>query len=61
MTEWRAFYGRLCHPAGIVPNLPIELGGKMVLINIIVMTSLMDYNILLTRDYIYDMNAVVVS
>ena len=53
MTQLRAFNGRLCNPAGIVPNLPIELDGKTVLINVTVMTGLVDYNILLGRDYTY--------
>jgi hypothetical protein len=61
MTELRAFDGRIISPLGILPNLPIELGGKMVLINVVVMDSLVDYNILLGHDFIYVMSFVVSS
>jgi hypothetical protein len=59
MNELRDFDGRLCSPLGILPNIPIELGGKMVLINVVVMDGLMDYNILLGHDFIYAMIIVV--
>jgi hypothetical protein len=61
MTELRSFDGRLCSLLGILPNLPIELGGKTVLINVAIMNGLMDYNILLGRDFIYAMNVVASS
>jgi hypothetical protein len=61
MIELRAFDGRLCSPLGILPNLPIELGGKMILINVVVMNGTVDYNILLGHDFIYSMNFVVSS
>ena len=57
--ELRAFDGWQCSPIGILPNLPIELGGKIVLITVTVMPNLVDYNILLRRDYIYAMQAMV--
>jgi hypothetical protein len=61
MTEFRAFDGRLYLPLGILPNLPIELGGKTILINVAIMTGLVDYNILIGHDFIYAMNVVVSS
>jgi hypothetical protein len=55
MNELRDFDGRLYSPLGILSNIPIELGGKMVLINVVVMDGLKDYNILLGHDFIYAM------
>jgi len=56
MTELWPFDGLLCPPYGIFPNLPIELGNKIVFINVVVMIGLMNYNIVLGHDYIYAMN-----
>jgi hypothetical protein len=42
MTELIAFYGRIYSPLGILPNLPIELGCKTILINVVVMNGLVD-------------------
>jgi hypothetical protein len=61
ITKLRAFDGRLFPPLCILPNLPIELGSKTFLINVVAMTSLVDYNILLGCDYIYSMNFLVSS
>jgi hypothetical protein len=61
MNELRAFDGQIYSPLGILPNIPIELGGKMVFINVAVMDGLVDYNILLGCDFIYAMSSVVSS
>lgn len=61
ITELRAFYGRLYSPLRILANLPIQLGGKTVLINFVVMNGPVDYNILSGHDFIYAMNDVVSS
>ena len=61
MNELRAFDGRHCSPLGILPNFPIELGGKMVLINVVVMDGPIDCNILMGHDFIYAMSVVVSS
>jgi hypothetical protein len=61
MNDLRVFYCRLCTHVWILPNLPIELGNKVVLIDVVVMIGLMDYNILLRHDYIYVMNILVSS
>jgi len=61
IIELRALDGRICSPLGILPNIPIKVGGKMILINVVVMIGLMDYNILLGHDFIYSMNVVVSS
>jgi hypothetical protein len=50
------------HPSdylGIIPHFPISLGGKTILVNVIVVQGLFDFNILLGHDYAYNMNVVV--
>jgi hypothetical protein len=44
---------------GVLPQLPISLGGKTVLVDVIVVQGPLDFNMLLERDYVYAMNAVV--
>jgi hypothetical protein len=44
---------------GILPRFPIFLGGKIVPVDVIVVQGPLDFNMLLGRDYVYDMNAVV--
>jgi len=48
-------------PLGILPNVPITLRGKTVHINVMVVQGPLDYNLLLGRDYIYCMRAIVSS
>ena len=48
-------------PLGILPNVPITLKGKTVQMNVMVVQGPLDYNLLLGRDYIYCMGAVVSS
>jgi hypothetical protein len=57
----RAYDGRSASPEGIFQNVPIELGGKTVLINIEVIEAQLEYNILLGRTYMYAMKAVASS
>jgi hypothetical protein len=50
------------HPSeylGIVPNFPISLGGKIVLIDVIMVQGPLDFNMLLGHDCVYAMNVVV--
>ena len=35
------------------------MGGKIIYVNVIVVPGLLDYNIVLGRDYVYDMGAIV--
>jgi hypothetical protein len=44
---------------GILPQFPISLGGKIVLVDVIVVQGPLDFNMLLGRDYVYAMNVVV--
>jgi len=46
-------------PLGILPNVPVTLKGKTVHMNVMVVQGPLDYNLLLGRDYIYCMGAIV--
>ena len=48
-------------PSGILPNLLITLRRKTVHLNVMVVQGPLDYNLLLGRDYIYSMGAIVSS
>ena len=53
------FNQRPTAPLGILPHLPITLGGKNVCIDVMVVQGHLDFNILLGRDCVYTMNDVV--
>jgi hypothetical protein len=57
----RAYDGRPTSSAGLCQNVPIELGGKTILIDIEVIDAQLDYNILFGRNYMYAMKAVASS
>jgi hypothetical protein len=44
---------------GILPHFPITLGGKIVLVNILVVLDPLDFNFILGCDYVYVINFVV--
>lgn len=46
-------------PLGILPQLPITFGGRTIYLNVMVVPSPLDYNLLLGRDYVYGMGAIV--
>lgn len=46
---------------GVLPQLPIILGGKIVLINMMVVDHPLDFNMLLMHDFVYAMNLVLYS
>ena len=46
---------------GILPNLPITLRRKTVYLNVMVVQGPLDYNLLLGRNYIYSMGAIISS
>ena len=48
-------------PLGILPNFPITLRRKTVYLNVMVVQGPLDYSLLLGRDYIYSMGAIVSS
>jgi hypothetical protein len=42
-------------PLGILPQLPITLGGETICINVMVVQGPLEFNLLLGRDYVYAM------
>ena len=44
---------------GILAQTPVNLGGKPVLVDFMVIEDPLDFNMLLGRDYVYAMQAVV--
>jgi hypothetical protein len=54
----RDYDGRPSSPEGIFQNVPVELGGKIILIDIEVIDAPLDYNILFGRSYMYSMKVV---
>ena len=46
-------------PHGIIPAFPICLGGKVVNIEVEVIDANLDYNLLLGRNWVYEMDVVV--
>jgi hypothetical protein len=49
----------ITQPLGILPQLPVTLGGKIVYIDVMVVHDPLDFNFLLGRDYVYAMKALV--
>ena len=56
-----AFDGGTSQPLGILPKFPITLGDKTVYIDVSVTQGALDFNLLLGRDYVYAMGALVSS
>jgi hypothetical protein len=57
--ELLAFDRRPSEYLGVIPQLPISLGGKIVHVDVIVVQGPLDFNMLLGHDYVYVMNFVV--
>jgi hypothetical protein len=57
----RAYNGRPTSSVGLCQNLPIELGGKTILIDIEVIDAHLDYNILFECNYMYSMKEIASS
>jgi hypothetical protein len=57
----RAYDGRSSSPEGLFQNVPVEIGGKTILIDIEVIDAPLEYNILLGRTDMYAMKAVASS
>ena len=55
----KAFDGRTYKPCGIINNLQVELGGKIVSIDVEVVDGPIYYNILLGRPWVYAMTTIV--
>jgi hypothetical protein len=54
-----AFNIRTSQPLGILPQFPVTLGGKTVFIDVMVVRDPLDFTLLLGRDYVYAMKAIV--
>ena len=52
------FDGRSFWPHGIIPSLEVQLGGKTVAIEVEVVDATLDYNLLLGRNWMYNIQAV---
>jgi hypothetical protein len=57
----RAYDRQPSSPEGLLQNVPVELGGKTILIDIEVIDVTLDYNILFGRSYMYAMKEVASS
>jgi hypothetical protein len=55
----RAFNGSGFKPYGVLPSLPITLGGKTVQVEVEVFDTPLEYNLLLGRSWVDPMRAVV--
>jgi hypothetical protein len=54
-----AFNRRTSQPLGYLPQFPVTLGGKTVFIDVMVVQDPLDFSLLLERDYVYAMKAIV--
>jgi hypothetical protein len=54
-----SFNKRTSHPLGVLPQFPVTLGGKTVVIDVMVVQDPLDFDLLLGRDYVYAMKAIV--
>lgn len=54
-----AFKRNTSEPLGVLPQMPIALGGKIIFIDVMVVQGPVDFNLLLGRDCIYAMKAIV--
>jgi hypothetical protein len=59
MQDLLSFNGRTSQPLGTLPQFPVTLGGKIVFIDIMVVQDPLDFALLLGRDYVYAMKAIV--
>ena len=58
LTTLKSFDGRGLYPYGLMPALSVELGGKTISIQVEVVDSPLDYNLLLGRNWFYAMTVV---
>ena len=61
VTMLTVFDGRSFRPHDILPSLKFHLGGKTIVIEVEVVDAPLDYNILLGRNSMYNMQAVASS
>ena len=61
VTMLTMFDGRSFRPHGILPSLKVHLGGNTIAIEVEVVDALLDYNLLLGRNWMYSMQAIASS
>lgn len=54
-----AFDRGSCPSLGVLPKFPITLGGKTIYIDVLVTQGVLDFSLLLGRDYVYAMGALI--
>ena len=54
-SQLLAFDRRTCIALGILPQTPVILSGKTILVDFMVIEDLLDFNMLIVRDYVYAM------
>jgi hypothetical protein len=54
-----AFNRRTSQPLGILHQFPVTLGGKTIFIDVMVVQDPLNFSLLLGRDYVYAMKAIV--
>ena len=59
MQNLLAFNRKTSQPLGTLPRFPVTLGGKIVFIDVMVIQDPLDFALLLGRDYVYAMKAIV--
>jgi hypothetical protein len=55
------FDGRSFRPHRLIPSFPVQLGGKIVCVEVEVVNAPLNYNLLLGRSWNYTMHAVVAT
>ena len=58
-SQLLAFNKNTSEPLGVLPQMPIALGGKTVFIDVMFVQGPLDFNFLLGHDYIYAMKVVM--
>ena len=58
-SQLLAFDRRTCIYLGILSQTPVTFGGKTIIVEFMVIEDPLDFNMLLGRDYVYAMQAVV--
>ena len=58
-SQLLAFDRRTCIAMGILAQTTITLGGKIVLVDFMVIEDPLDFNMVLGRDYVYAMQATM--
>jgi hypothetical protein len=54
-----SFNRRTSQPLGTLPQCPVTLGGKTIFIDVLVVQDPLDFSLLLGRDYVYAMKAIL--